>query len=108
MLLFASWLSACACSGCQGQPVPEDKLDFVGNWNGDGISLIIASSGSVSYTKVKGGKVEINGPIQAFTDEFFEVGVGPVTTKFVIDSPPKLKDGKWHMKIDGNKLTRPE
>lgn len=102
------WLAGCACSGCQGQPVPEDKLDYVGNWNGDGISLIIASSGSVSYKKVRGGKVEVNAPIQEFTDEYFTVGIGPATTKFTIDSPPAKADGKWSMTIDGNELTRPE
>ncbi len=102
------WGAGCACTGCEGQPVPEDKIDFVGNWNGDGISLIIASSGSVSYKKVKGGKVEVNAPIQEFTDEYFTVGIGPATTKFTVDKPPKLKDGKWYMTIDGNELTRPE
>lgn len=102
---LAATLSACCC---QGQPVPEDKLDYVGHWTGDGMMLDISSAGYVNYERSRGaGKTSVNGPIQKFTDTEIEVGVGFITTTFKIDKPPKHNKKGWHMTVDGVELSRP-
>jgi len=103
--VLAVGLSACCC---QGQPVPEDKLDYVGHWTGDGMVFDLSSGGTVTYERSKGaGKTSVNGPIQKFTDSEIEVGIAFITTTFHIDAPPKQTDSGWTMTLDGVELARP-
>ena len=105
LLALALALSGC-CGACQPTPVPESHKELVGSWKGDGITLDISSAGQCSYVKQSGARTEINGPIQAYTDTSFDVGIGPIKSTFVIDKMPRKKKGKWTMTIDGNELTR--
>lgn len=92
--------------GCS-QPVPSDKLDYVGEWESPEMYLLILADGTVSYTRLKdGGKVSINGPMKGFEGNNFEVGMGLLATTFEVSQPPYFEDGKWFMVVDGVKLQK--
>jgi len=99
--------SSLALTACDAGPLPTDKQDYAGHWRGDGMDLIIASSGKVQYKRAKGkGQVEISGPISEWHDEDFVVGVMVMKTKFDVTEPPKEVDGVWVMTVDGVLLSR--
>jgi len=94
-------------AACTGQPLPADKRDYAGDWRGDGMTLSIASNGSVSYKRTRGGEsTSINAPIQRFEGASFFVGVGPLTTRFEVTRPPHQDGSVWKMTVDGVELTR--
>jgi hypothetical protein len=104
LFVAGTLLSGCCC---QGEPVPEDKEEYVGNWEGTGMWLTITADGGLDYKRVKGsGTTSVNAPITRWGDDEIEAGVLFMTTKFKIDKPPKKRKGKWTMKVDGVKLTR--
>jgi hypothetical protein len=101
---FAALLLAAACTG---QPLPKDKLDYAGDWRGTGMTLSIAANGNVSYKRTRGGEsTSISAPIQRFEGASFFVGVGPLTTRFEVTSPPHQDGSLWKMTVDGVELTR--
>ncbi len=94
-------LAACA------EPLPRDKLEYAGEWRGDATRLVISPEGHCDYERQRGsGNVSINAPIQRFEGDNFVVGVGPLTTTFVVSKPPHLAEGRWRMVVDGVELTR--
>lgn len=104
VFLAGAALSACCC---QGEPVPSDKTEYVGNWEGTGMWLTITADGGMDYKRVRGGgTTSVNAPITRWGDDEIEAGVLMMTTKFKINKPPKKRKGKWTMTVDGVKLTR--
>ena len=100
-LALALTLAACA------QPVPPDKLAYVGEWKGGGMWLLILQSGRVEYERAKGsGKTSVSGPLKKFEGDNFSVGIGLLTTTFVVSKPPYPDAGVWKMVVDGVELTR--
>lgn len=99
----AALLSAC------GQPVPPDKAAYVGQWKSDRMTLRISADGRVDYRRVEGASsTKISAPIQRFDGPHFDVGVGPITTRFTVSSPPEDDgEGSLRMTVDGVRLTRP-
>jgi hypothetical protein len=94
-------LSAC------GIEVPADKQQYVGEWKGVGMTMVITSDGGFSYERIKGsGKTSINAPIQGFQGDNFTVGIGLFDTTFTVTVPPNNESGKWKMVVDGVELTR--
>ncbi len=88
--------------------IPSDKQAYVGEWSGDNVQLVITPNGRVFWerrTASRSSKME-NIPIQRFIGDDFEVGLGPFTTRFVVQSPPKLAAGRWTMTVEGVQLTR--
>jgi len=93
-------------SGC-GQPVPPDKAAYVGEWQEKTMYLVITQDGRVNYKRQKsGGSVSVDGPIKAFRGDDFEVGVGPMSTTFVVSKVPYRTGGQGRMVFDGVELTR--
>jgi len=102
-LLIAALL---ALAGC-GKPVPPEKSSFVGEWQSQTMALLITSDGSVKYKRLQGGMTKsIEGPLQGFQGDNFEVGIGPVSTNFVVSAAPHEDGGKWKMTVDGVELIR--
>lgn len=103
-LLAALALSLAAC----GKPVPADKAAYVGEWQDKTMYLLITQDGSVRYKRLKGGSTtSVDGPLKGFTGDNFEVGVGPMSTTFVVNTPPhQAEDGSWKMVVDEVALTR--
>ena len=100
-MCLALLLAAC------GIEVPPAKSAYVGQWEADGMSLLITQDGSVSYKRFKkGASTKIDAPLKAFHGDDFDVGIGPMTTTFKVSSPPREIDGSWTMTVDGVELTR--
>lgn len=94
-------LSACA------KPLPADKTAYAGEWDAPTMSLLITSSGMVSYKRAEGHtSTSINAPVKNFEGDDFVVGVGPATTTFKVSAPPHQVQGQWKMTVDGVELTR--
>lgn len=99
-------LLALTLSGC-GNPVPPEKASYVGEWQEKAMYLVITQDGSVSYKRLKGGvTTTVNGPLKGFNGNNFEVGIGPMSTTFVVSKPPYQEEGGWKMVVDGVVLTR--
>ena len=92
---------------CSGQPVPPEKIDYVGEWTSKEMYLLILQDGSVHYKRLKGGGTrEITGPIKEYQGDSFVVGIGFIATTFEVSKPPYQEDGVWKMVVDGVELTR--
>jgi hypothetical protein len=90
-----------------GKPIPREKSAYVGTWSGDGMALSISRDGLVAYSRNEAGLTKsLNAPLQAFQGDDFVVGVGPLSTTFVVSSAPRQEAGSWTMTVDGVELTR--
>ncbi|WP_440224773.1 hypothetical protein ACQQ2N_05950 [Dokdonella sp. MW10] len=95
---LAAILALAACA----QPVPPEKLAYVGEWRGEGMQLAIRQEGRVVYRRERnGGRTSIDAPIKAYEGDDFFVGVMNVETRFVVNVPPRQVDGAWTMTVDG-------
>lgn len=101
-LFFTVALAAC------GKPVPADKQAYVGTWESTTTFLLIDASGRVVYKHKPSPSTSksLDAPIKAYEGDDFIVGVGPLTTRFVVAAPPHQVDGSWKMTVDGQELTR--
>src|SRR5215831_19482809 len=71
-------------TACSAKPLPPEKAQYAGDWQGLGMSLIITPDGSVAYRRLKGGgSVSVNGPINRYQGDNFCVGMIGLTTCFV-------------------------
>ena len=96
-------LALAACS----QPVPVDKRDYIGHWQGEGVLLVILADGHADYARVRDSRrTSIKGPAHSFTTKGFKIGIGPLSAGFRVQSPPTEVDGTWRMTVDGVVLTR--
>lgn len=94
-----------ACS----KPLPEDRLEYVGDWQSKEMRLLILQDGTVSYKRLKGGgTVSVNGPLQEFAGDDFTVGLWVFKTTFKVTEPPHEVEGVWQMVVDGVRLRRVE
>ena len=96
VLVLSALLSAC------GKPLPEDKQSYAGEWRSAQMVLIILEDGTVSYKRLRSGATTtVNGPIKEFRGDDIVVGLGLLTTTFVVSTPPREVDGQWEMVVDG-------
>ena len=101
ILLLLTLLTACA------KPLPVERKDYVGDWRGNGVSLLITEDGNVVYHRRDGDtSVSLDLPMKRFDGDDFEVGLGPLVTRFDVGQPPKEVDGEWTMEVDGRMLRR--
>jgi hypothetical protein len=99
--LLASLLVACA------KPLPEGKTRYAGAWRGGPISLLITAEGRAVYQRKEGNlSKSIDAPIKEFKGDNFVIGVGFMSTEFVVSKPPHEEGGAWKMTVDGIELTR--
>lgn len=95
-----------ALAGC-ARPVPAGKFHYVGEWKAPGMYLLITQDGCVQYERIKGGaKTAVTGPIQKYEGDDFSVGIGFLSTNFVVSRPPYQVSGVWKMVVDGVELTK--
>ncbi len=93
-------------AGC-AKPLPEERLEYVGEWQSSEMGLLILADDSVVYKRLKSGATtSINGPLKEFIGDDFSVGVLFFTTTFKVNQPPYELDGIWRMTVDGVTLTR--
>ena len=90
-------------------PVPRDKLHYVGEWQGKKMRLVITQEGKVKYERNREGKsVDLNIELKGFNGDNFDAGVSVVRSTFVVSKAP-YRDGRdWKMVVDGVELTKVE
>ena len=102
-ILIAALLTLSAC----GQPVPDDKTAYLGEWRAPTMSLLLTQDGSVRYKRVTGSATtSINAPLRRFEGDNFVVGIPFISTTFEVSKPPYQEAGAWKMVVDGVELTR--
>jgi hypothetical protein len=103
--LFLTCLVLAACA----KPIPADRKAYVGEWRSETMSLLISQDGRVMYERKNGSaSTSVDGPLKEFKGDDFIVGVGPLTTTFVVSAAPQQVAGQWKMTVDGVELTRAE
>ena len=104
LAIFAiTLLTLAAC----GQPVPNDKAAYVGEWESPTMSLMIPQSGNVRYKRVNGSVTSsVDAPLRGFEGDNFVVGIPFISTTFEVSKPPFQEAGSWKMVVDGVLLTR--
>ncbi len=91
--ILALSLLALLLFGC-AKPVPPEKSAYVGEWQEKTMYLLITKDGSVRYKRLKSVvTTSIDGPLKGFSGDNFEVGVGPMSTMFVVSKPPYQERG---------------
>ena len=100
-------VTALLLAGC-GEPIPQARLAYAGDWRGKEMRLVITPEGYCEYNRRHegGNSTKINAPIQRFEGDNFVVGIGLFTTTFIVSKPPRLDGGQWKMTVDGVELTR--
>ena len=100
-IALASLLAGCA------KPIAAERAAYVGQWSGGETALQIRQDGTVDYkTKDGGVNKSVAAPLKEFIGNDFVVGVGPMSTTFVVSAPSRQADGVWKMTVDGVELTR--
>lgn len=99
--LLLTLLAAC------GQPVPPEKAAYVGLWQAPQMALLITADGNVRYQRKEGNTTtKVNGPLQGFEADNFKVGVGPLSTTFVVTAAPHADGELMKMTVDGVELSK--
>ena len=94
-------------AACSGTPLPADKAAYAGDWRAQNMRIVITAEGLVSYERREGATSKsINAPLKRFEGDNFVVGVGPMTTTFVVSRPPWRDQAQWKMTVDGVELVR--
>ena len=94
-------------AACGGSPLPADKAAYAGDWRAKNMRVVITREGHVSYERREGGSSKsIDAPIRRFDGDNFVVGVGPLSTTFVVSKPPWRDDALWKMTVDGVELVK--
>ena len=104
-------LAACAAAALLvaacAKPLPVERSAYAGDWQAPNMRLLITAGGEVHYARRKGGgRTTIDAPLAAFDGDDFIVGIGPLTTRFVVTRPPHAEGNVWKMTVDGVELTR--
>ena len=98
---IALGLSACA------KPLPAERAAYAGEWSGPGMILIIDAGGRMEYQRKSGSASKsIKSPIKEFQGDNFVVGIGSLTTTFIVSAPPHQVGDSWMMTVDGVELTK--
>lgn len=103
LLLLVLLLSACS------KPLPPERKDYVGYWRAGETSILITQAGRVEYVVRHGNgfSKSLKAPLQRFEGDNFVVGLGPMSTTFIVSQPPRQIDKEvWTMIVDGKQLVR--
>jgi hypothetical protein len=106
-LVLAAGLLASAAA--LAEPVPADKMAYVGDWQGKDMQLTLSKEGKVKYKRNQPGKnLDLSIDLLGFNGNNFDVGWGIVRSTFVVSQPPHREGKQWKMTVDGVELTRGE
>ncbi|MEM6295750.1 MAG: hypothetical protein AAGA54_31045 [Myxococcota bacterium] len=98
-------LALVACR--EPQPLPPERAEYAGTWEGDGVRLQITPEGGVTYDrKVGAGNEHVEGNIAGWKGDGFVVGAMTVKTAFEIPTPPEKVNGTWTMTVNGMTVYR--
>jgi len=97
-----------ALAGC-GTPLPPERANYAGLWRTADTRLLITPQGRVEYVQSRGNGFQksIKAPLKRFDGDSFVVGLGPISTTFVVSrGPQRGPDGRWTMTVDGVEFMR--
>ena len=98
---------ALALCGCSAKPVPPEKSGYVGTWRGPNMSVAITQDGRVKYERNDGWiPKSLDGALQGFHSDSFDVSVYGYTTTFVVSLSPHYVGDSIRMTVDGVELTK--
>lgn len=105
LALVSLFAAAVACG--PPPPLPAEKTDYAGTWEGDGVRLEISGDARVSYDRKKGaGNEHTEGPIAGWVGADFVVGVMTQKATFKVNTPPHKDSGTWTMVVNGDTVYR--
>ena len=94
-------------SAAWADPVPADKMDYVGDWQGKDMRLSLSKDGKIKYKREQEKKkVDLSIDLLGFNGNNFDAGWSFMRSTFVVSKPPHREGGKWKMTVDGVELTR--
>ena len=95
-------------SSCGIKQIPDDKMEYIGTWASDKVTLTITENGRVEYHKNTSAvsSKSISGPIQKFDGNNFIVGALGINTTFVVSEQPHMEAGVTKMTVDGEELVK--
>src|SRR5262245_35809011 len=68
-----------------GQPVPQEKAAYVGEWRAHTMTLRLTQNGTVAYKRLTDGvTTSINGRLRRFEGDNFVVGVQIISRTFEV------------------------
>ena len=103
LLLLALVVSMVGC----GKPVPPEKSTYVGEWQEKTMYLLITQMVRSNTSDSKAGyPPRSRAPLKGFNGNNFEVGIGPMTTTFVVSKAPYQEGDKWKMVVDEVELVK--
>jgi hypothetical protein len=89
------------------KPLPAERADYDGVWRGGPMLLVILADGRVTYQRKEDNRsTTVNAPLKEFRGDNFVVGVGFMSTEFVVSSAPHEDAGTWLMTVDGVEVTK--
>lgn len=88
-------------------PVPDDKDEYVGDWVGENMRLVIGKDGRIAYKRDSDGlRADVTIELKSFHSERFDAGVGFIRTTFVVSRTPYRDGSTMKMTVDGVELTK--
>lgn len=109
-LLAVAVAFALALAACSSPPPPGAPLDvatIAGSWRADHVKLDIDPTGTVHYERTGTTSSKLSGlSLSNLSSTGFDVGVGMLSTHFVINTVPATAGDTTTMTIDGVVLTK--
>lgn len=105
MVVVGLWILG--CKGCEKNPVPDEKMDYVGTWTStEGSSVTIEEDGSCEYEWEEGSHTRsVSGGHARWEGDNFHCWA-LLDSDFEIEQPPTQEGGQWVMELDGQRLSR--
>ncbi|MBK6460222.1 MAG: hypothetical protein IPF92_04330 [Myxococcales bacterium] len=89
------------------EPVDAETAKYIGDWEGEGVTLSIATDKTFTFKKQKGStSSSANGKVKAIQGGQIVVKAAFIELKYKVDVAPTEEDGVWTMTVDGNALTK--
>ena len=106
-ILAAVVVALAACSSPPPPGTPLDVAAVAGSWRGDHVQLDIDSAGTVHYERSGTTSLKVSGlALSNLSSTGFDVGVGMLSTHFVINAAPTTAGETTTMTVDGVALTK--
>lgn len=98
-------ISPLTLTGCGGISVPDDKQDYIGQWNSESATLHVYPQ-RIEYETHGTMSSSISAPITKFENEDFYAGIWKFAQKFDVTIPPYEENGNWYMEMNSRKFIK--
>jgi len=88
-------------------PISATEEPYIGDWEGDGMTLLIGRDRSVHYKKTSGGSTKtVDGTLKGIEGGKIVVKAAFLEVKLDVDAEPEEEEGIWEMTVEGEELTK--